>query len=318
MLPQKQPDPPEAKILQNEQLARAAATMPTQGSVAPSVHDTQPLRMKKVGEVLVHMGRLNNDQVAMALQQARSNGERLGRYLLRTGMVTPDALCRALALQTGLPMTDLSDATIPENLLRVFPHEMMMQYSFVPFDEAKAFVCIAVADPLPQTTSREMEKLCGKRIEMFLGQEDLVIRMLDKVRGKQKRKLRRHIRYEISALARYQFCSRLGHPAEEVIHHGTTMNVSEGGFLIEGTPTALGSPDDLRRRGICARVVLTGTFQEISALCHLRSIRAKERAEAGKARWLLGVEVAEISADDRRRLKELCLKAGAVKVRESE
>ncbi len=317
-LPPEPDDEPESKILDNPQLARAAATMPTHGAVVSSTQDTQTLRLKKVGEVLVHMGRLNNEQVSIALQQARANGERLGRYLLRTGLVTPDALCRALALQTGLPMTDLSDATIPDNLARVFPHELMTQYSFVPFDDSKAFVCIAVADPLPQTTTRELEKLCGKRIEMFLGQEDLVIRMLDKVRGKQKRKLRRFIRYEISALARYQFCSRLGHPAEEVIHHGTTLNISEGGFLIEGTPTALGSPDDLRRRGICARVVLTGTFQEITALCHLRSIRAKERAEAGKARWLLGLEVAEISADDRRRLKELCLKAVAERVRESE
>ena len=309
---------PESDLLKNPQLARAAVTLPTQGAVVPSTHENQMLRVKKVGEVLVHMGRLNAEQVSVAVQQSRANGERLGRYLLRTGLVTADALCRALALQTGLPMTDLSDAAVPENLGRVFPHELMMQYSFVPFDEAKAFVCIAVADPLPQSTLRDLEKLCGKRIEMFLGQEDLVIRLLDKARGKQKRKLRRHIRYEISALARYQFCSRLGNPAEEVIHHGTTMNVSEGGFLIEGTPTVLGSPDDLRRRGICARVVLTGTFQEISALCHLRSIRAKERQEAGKSRWLLGVEVAEISADDRRRLKELCLKAVAEKIKESE
>jgi hypothetical protein len=316
--PPQMPQKHESAILKNPQLARAAATMPTQGAVVPSTHENQLLRVKKVGEVLVHMGRLNAEQVSVAVQQSRANGERLGRYLLRTGLVSADALCRALALQTGLPMTDLSDAVIPENLGRVFPHELMMQYSFVPFDEAKSFVCIAVADPLPQPTVRDLEKLCGKRIEVFLGQEDLVIRLLDKARGKQKRKLRRHIRYEISALARYQFCSRLGNPAEDVIHHGTTMNVSEGGFLIEGTPTILGSPDDLRRRGICARVVLTGTFQEISALCHLRSIRAKERQEAGKARWLLGVEVAEISADDRRRLKELCLKAVSEKIKEAE
>ena len=310
---------PESAILADPHLMRAAMTMPTDASQRPpSVNDTQNLKTKRLGEVLIHMGRLTPDQVASAVRYAKGNGERLGRYLLRTGMVAPDALCRALALQTGMPMTDLSEAEIPEALARVFPHEMMVQHSFVPFDDSKAFVCVAVADPLPMTTQKELEKLCGKRIEMFLAQEDLVVRTLDKLRGKQKRKLRRHIRYEVNALVRYQFCSRLGHPAEDVIHNGTTLNISEGGFLIEGSPTALGSPDDLRRRGICCRVVLTGTFQEISTLCHLRSIRARERQEAGKARWLLGLEVAEIAADDRRRLKELCLKAVAEKVRESE
>ena len=311
--------PHDSAVLKNPQLMRAAMTMPTDpGGAEPKTTETRNLKTKRLGEVLVHMGRLSPDQVMSAVNNARNSGERLGRYLLRTAQVQPDALCRALALQTGLPMTDLTDAEIPDGLVRIFPHEMMMQYSFVPFDDSKSFVCVAVADPLPQNALKELEKLCGKRIEIFLAQEDLLVRTLDKIRGRAKRKLRRHIRYEINTLVRYQFCSRLGNPAEEVIHNGTTLNISEGGFLIEGSPTALGSPDDLRRRGMCARVVLTGTFQEIAALCHLRSIRARERQEAGKARWLLGLEIAEIAADDRRRLKELCMRAMAEKVKESE
>jgi hypothetical protein len=309
------PAPPDP--VSDKKLDRAAVTMPTQGR-SPD-RDTQTLiKSKKLGEVLVHMGRLSSEQVEAAVSRARASGERLGRYLLRSGMLAPDVLCRALALQTGLPMTDLNGAEIPESLSRVFTRELLMQYNFVPFDEAKTFVCIAVADPLPQQTIKDLERMSGKRIEVFLAQEDLVVKMLDKARGKQKQKLRKHIRYEIQTLVRYQFCSRLGNPAEDIIHNGTTLNISEGGFLIEGSPTALGSPEDLRRRGICARVVLSGTLQEVTTICHLRSIRPKERQEAGRSRWLLGLEIAEMSIDDRRRLKELCLKAVQDKIKESE
>jgi hypothetical protein len=307
---------PDPDRFSSKKLERAAVTMPTAGT--PSDESLAMVKSRRLGEVLVHMGRLTNDQIEQAVNRARASGERLGRYLLRTGMLAPDVLCRALALQTGLPMTDLHDAQIPESLSRVFTHELLMQYNFVPFDEAKTFVCIAVADPLPPQSVKDLERMCGKRIEVFLAQEDLVVKMLDKARGKHKHKLRKHIRYEIQTMVRYQFCSRLGNPAEDIIHNGTTLNVSEGGFLIEGSPTALGGPEDLRRRGICARVVLSSAVSEITTICHLRSIRQKERQEAGRSRWLLGLEIAEISTDDRRRLKEMCLKALQDRIKESD
>ncbi len=268
------------------------------------------LKLKKIGEVLVHMGRLTPMQVDEALVRARANGERLGRYLVRMGVVSPEVLCRALALQSGLPMTDLTGVEVPDKLARLFTHPIMARYAFVPFDEAKTFICIAAGTPLKSSIVRELEATINKKIEVFLAQEEQVLRLLDHLHLKQNRKARKHVRYDLSVPVRYQFTSRLGTPAEPNAHEGVTINASEGGFLIEGTPTALGSPEEMRRRGLCASVVLNSADgHAVHALCQLRAIREKERKAAEDPRWLLGMEIVEMSVEDRRRLKELCIKS---------
>ena len=78
----------------------------------------------------------------------------------------------------------------------------------------------------------------------------------------------------------------------------------------EGARSALGTPEELRRRGICVRIVLNaGAAHEIKAICQMRSVREKERRQADNPAWLLGLEFVEMSAEHRRFLKELCVKA---------
>jgi hypothetical protein len=297
---------PEAK----PEVLRAAVTMPSAPAPISGVRDTSTvMKLRKIGEVLVHMGQLKPSQVEDALLHTRTTGERLGRYLVRAGIVSPDVLCRALALQSGLPMTDLSEAQVPESLVKTFSHAAMLANVFVPFDEAKTMACIAAASPLRPNILADLQTQCAKKIEVFLAQEEQILKLLDGLQIKQNKKLRKHIRYEIKVPVQYQFCSRLGTAAEPVSHNGVTHNISEGGLLIEGTPSALGTPDDMRRRGMCVSIIIMSNGAELRGIGQLRAVREKERVGAEDPRWMLGVELVDMTVEDRRRLKEVCVKS---------
>ncbi|MBI3831521.1 MAG: PilZ domain-containing protein [Planctomycetes bacterium] len=303
--------PPASKVQDPAAISGPAPAVPISQSApaAPSA-GSDPFRGKRVGEVLIKMGKLTEAQVQDSVQRAKGSGERLGRYLLREGLVSPAELCRALALQSGLPMTDLTDAEIPEPLAMLFSHGMMLQHEFVPFDESLRMLCVAAANPIPRAVIEDMERSCGKKIEVFMAQEDLVLQQVDRLQPKEKRRDRKHMRYEANLPIHYQFCNRLGRSSEEATHLGQTIDLSEGGFLIQGPATSLGGPDDLMRRGLCVRFSMTDAQTEVKGLCALRFIKANDRPSREDWKWHYGLQILEMTSDDRRRLKELCIAAG--------
>lgn len=262
---------------------------------------------KRIGQMLVQMGYLTEAQIDDAVKQSRIKGQRLGRYLVSSGLISPDVLCRALARQSGLPVTDLADVEINEELEKIFPFAMLMRHSFIPFDDSAMFVCIAVATPLTQTTHKELERTCHKKVEVFLAREDAILKHLNEFRKRQQgSQPRRFLRYDHRAPISYQFCSRFAGPSEETLYRGQTQNVSEGGLLVVGPGSKLGKPDEIMRRGICLRITVhneAAPQSEIHALCRFKAIQEKN------ALWWMGLELLEISTEDRRHLKEVCVKA---------
>jgi hypothetical protein len=259
---------------------------------------------KKIGMVLVQMGYINPVQLDDAARQARMKGEKIGRFLVRSGLIGADVMCRALALQSGLPMTDLNDLEMTEDLTKLFSYSTMMRHGFVPFDESRDMICIAVANPLSTPTIRDLEQSASKKIEVFLGREDLILKYLNKIRAQQQVVPRRFIRYDLQTTLTYQYCTRFGVACEEGPQQGTTLNISEGGLLMEGPASSLGKPDELLRRGTCVNINIPFTPpQEIKALCRLKAVQERSGG------WLIGLEMLDISTEDKRRLKELCVRA---------
>jgi hypothetical protein len=261
------------------------------------------LSRAKLGDVLVKMGKLTQEQVEEAAAEARARHEKLGRSLVRTETITPDVLCRALAMQSGLPMTDLTDFEISQNLARLFPHSLMLRHCFLPFDENASFVCVAASNPINSGALAELERVAHRKIEVFLAREDYVLQHISTLRGRQADVPRRHIRYDIAIPVLYQFCTRLGSPVESSQHEGSTINISEGGMLVRGSPARVGTVQDVLRKGLCLNTVLCyGTPQEIRCICRVKSIRE------GGADWHIGMQLVDTTEEDRRKLRELCLK----------
>jgi|GEM_PF-1143267 len=267
-----------------------------------------PAKNKLLGQILLGMGKVTAEQIQTAADQARVRGERLGRFLVRSGKIGPDVLCRALALQSKLPVKDLDDDPPSDKASALFPIPVLQRHQFIPFDITEAFVCVAATEPMSQSTLEEMQRICGRRVEVFLAREDQILKYLEKWAKPQKHRSRRFIRYDVIVPISYQYCARFGAAADPVYYQGVTLNLSEGGILIEGTPRGPSTPDLLLRGGMCLNITMVDAPVEIHAICRLKTIAERTNPKTGKC-WQMGLEIADMSADNRRKMKELCFKA---------
>jgi hypothetical protein len=301
---------------QQEQLrnARASIKQPPVSTPKPMPRTTAPIpkpgaadamsSKRRLGTVLIQMGYVTDAQMDEAAKLARLKGQRLGRYLVGSGVVSADVLCRALALQSGLPVTDLAEAEITDDLCAVFPMPLLMRYNFVPFDTSSRMVCIAAATPLMPAVVQEIEKACNKKVEVFLAREDVITKHLSGLRRHHAAQSRRFIRYDCEIPTTYQLCTRFTGPIEQVVHQGVTKNISEGGLLIYGSPSTQARPEDLLRQGVFARITVGDQVgHQVHALCRIKAIKDLS------GHWQMGLEFTELSSEDRRTLKELCVRA---------
>ena len=71
-------------------------------------------RPRILGRLLVEAGRLRPEDLERVLAEERRPGERLGETLARLGLVTPEEVAQALAVQVSLPFVPapLEPATV--------------------------------------------------------------------------------------------------------------------------------------------------------------------------------------------------------------
>lgn len=310
------PDEPPPIIEVEEEAPSVPASAAEEASEAQAAQAPgDPFRGKMLGEVLVRMGKLTEAAIEDAIKKSKLSGERLGKYLLREGLITPSELCRALALKSGLPMTDLAEAELAPQLEQVVPYALMTKYEFIPFDDSGELLCIAAANPIPASALAQMESISARKIEVFLAQDDLVHKNLLRLRPAQAKTMRQHVRYRTDLPFQYRLCNRLGSLLDEALFQGRLVDISEGGFLAEGPAPDPIKPDEILRRGICMRVELTHGQNSFRALCGVRYVKPKENVAPGELPWVFGLQVVEMGDADRRQLKEICMHIGIFKGR---
>ena len=84
--------------------------------------ETRHMAIRRIGQVLVDLGFIDDDQLQTLLdEQQQRPGELLGQIAMDMGLITEDQLAQALAEQMGLQVVNLADVTIPQEVLNRSP-----------------------------------------------------------------------------------------------------------------------------------------------------------------------------------------------------
>jgi type IV pilus assembly protein PilB len=134
------------------------------------------LRTKKLGEILLTMGAVTQEDLDKALAEQRQTKGFLGQILLRRGVIKKRDLATALEGQLGLPFVELSEVTIPADLVGLLPENIVRPYRAVPFALADGVVSVAMADPLNLPAIESMRLVTGLQIKPhFAPEEDVLL-----------------------------------------------------------------------------------------------------------------------------------------------
>ncbi len=102
---------------------------------------------RRIGQVLVDLGFIDEDQLWDVLEEAKSTGQLTGQAAVGRGLITEEQLLLALAEQAGLKVVNLEEIKAQPEALAMVPETMATVYKVLPLSLKDRVLTIAIGDP---------------------------------------------------------------------------------------------------------------------------------------------------------------------------
>lgn len=125
-----------------------------------------PGRRRKLGELLIEAGVLDDTRLQAALSEQRRWGGRLGRTLVEMGFVDETAMVNALSTQLGLPVVDLDGLVLPAEIVQLLRVDLAERYGIFPLaaDHKTRSLQVASSDPTNFDALKELSLQLNLRV----------------------------------------------------------------------------------------------------------------------------------------------------------
>ncbi len=124
-----------------------------------------------LGKLLLEKGLISQEALDRALAEQEKNGELLGRILVRGGVISEDDLLPVLSAQLGIPYVMIKRERVDPKLIEKVPAKYTHHYRFIPLNLEDGTLSIATADPLDLQSLDDLSLFLGLKIKPFLGGE---------------------------------------------------------------------------------------------------------------------------------------------------
>jgi general secretion pathway protein E len=134
---------------------------------------------KFLGQMLIEAGLLPPDDLQRALALQRERKDRLGKIITDLGFISQQDLVAVLSQQLSLPRADPTDLQeIPAEAAKL-SSDFLRQFLLYPFRVDDGRLLVAMADPLDTDTIRAVEHLVSRGVEVHLASEAEILKALE-------------------------------------------------------------------------------------------------------------------------------------------
>jgi type IV pilus assembly protein PilB len=112
----------------------------------PKPGQPQPVS-RRLGDLLVREGLIDNEQLARALQEQKGSNDKLGSILVKLSFVTEENLIAFLSRQYGIQSITLSQLDIDPDVLKLVPEQIARKYEVLPVKLQGNTLTLAMGDP---------------------------------------------------------------------------------------------------------------------------------------------------------------------------
>lgn len=137
-------------------------------STIPEKKNSKPL-----GQMLLEVGLINEEQLNHAIKRHIETGEKLGQILIRMKAVTSEDIGRFLEEKLCVPYMNIQQHILSEDLMRVLSEEFIKTYRVIPYSLEGDNLELAMVDPVNRDTIHTIEEMSGlKVIPKFILEND--------------------------------------------------------------------------------------------------------------------------------------------------
>ena len=141
-------------------------------------------QFQKIGEILVHAGKINESKLNSALAEQKKSNEKIGQVLISLGAIDEDDFITAFSMQMGYPKADnflLLEAD--QDAIRLIPEDFARTNSVLAVKKSDKAVTIVMEDPEDIATIDSVKRLTGLVPDIIVGGSELLNKAMDQLYG---------------------------------------------------------------------------------------------------------------------------------------
>ena len=105
-------------------------------------------RKKRLGDLLVEVGKITNEQLMHALSMQKKSGKKLGEILVQEEYVTEEQIVEVLEMQLGISQVVLADYDIDTEATILISESLAKRHDLIPIKKEENVLIVAMSDPL--------------------------------------------------------------------------------------------------------------------------------------------------------------------------
>jgi len=139
----------------------------------------------RMGERMVKMGILTNDQLSVALHEKKISGKMLGEILVELGFIEEDDLTIFLAETAGFGVFDPRSTIFDSEVLGLFDKAMAAKHKMLPLSKDDHSINVAMADPYDVLAMDTLRRFIpkGLQIKPFVTTASILSQAIDAAYG---------------------------------------------------------------------------------------------------------------------------------------
>ncbi len=139
-----------------------------------AMQSTQPL-----GEMLVSMGLISQDQLQIAVKEQHRTGSRLGEVLVSLGFCAEEDISRIVARQAGVEMIDLDKRKTDQAALKLIDQDYARRNKLVPIKLDGDTLTVAMDNTFDVMLTDQLQQRTGKFIEVVQATESDIMATIE-------------------------------------------------------------------------------------------------------------------------------------------
>lgn len=141
---------------------------------------------KRLGDILISMGYITEEQLKSALEMQKGTKKRLGAVLIENGAINEKQLIDALVMHLGVEFINLSNVVIQPEMTQYLSKNLAQKFNIVPVKIVQDKLYLAMSDPLNFVAIEEAKSASRKRVIPMISTERSIEVAILKLYGNER------------------------------------------------------------------------------------------------------------------------------------
>lgn len=145
-----------------------------------------PRIKKKLGELLIDSGVIDEEALNKALETQKNTGEKLGEVLVSEGFTTNVQIVNAVKNQLNIQLINLENITIKQDIINLLPENIARKYEVIPVDFINGQLLVTMSDPMNYFAIEDIKISTGYAVKTAISLRDSILENIEKYYGKNR------------------------------------------------------------------------------------------------------------------------------------